>query len=546
MEDIFLRGTNTPSFIRFQVKGKGKKRHEYGSVQRSVWVDGTCKSDILLWLGRVLNKEQLIFQSRKNGIFQYTPPDVITPLTQGELEYYGVSSSKSAKHKPLIGKELSEIYGSTTCLSFGDVYVASKILEESALPELFTSPFANVKGLGESLMPLVLYKLTHGGASKHIKGWWQASYAKFLYPNVNLDSPRISELLKEIGQEKYWRIFFDQYSKFIKNESSLNCALIDSTGLPNAIQSSLSQICNHGGKVNREIRLIVVLDKSSGYPIYFKYVPGNIVDKNTLQHIFNEMDAYDIDVTSAIMDAGYFNEADLKYLYDRNVTFVTRFISNRKIYKKIIENDIEDIDDVIYHVLKDERCMKVKCVEVNDMAGMKLYAYICKDLVEAYKREIHLLHNFVVADAELKEIEEIREKLRKRGIFILLSSIKLPTDKILPFYYERQDIEQIFDFAKNDLDLLPLRVHSEATLRGHFLIVFMATISHVYIRKIMEKAKKTKISRSEAFDVLSKHITVVYENKNFHLPAIPSPMLRKVYDIFNIEVPRKLIIKQEK
>jgi transposase len=34
--------------------------------------------------------------------------------------------------------------------------------------------------------------------------------------------------------------------------------------------------------------------------------------------------------------------------------------------------------------------------------------------------------------------------------------IELPTDKILPFYHERQDIEQIFDFAKNDLDLLPL------------------------------------------------------------------------------------------
>jgi hypothetical protein len=542
MDEISLKGTNTSSFIRYQVKGTPEKRQEYGSVQQSIWVNGTCKSDTLLWLGKVINKEELIFQSRKNGIYKFTPPDVISPLTQGELEYYGVTSSTPTKH--LIGEELSEIYERANCLSFGGVYVTSKIIEKSVLPELFTSPFVNIKGLGESLMSLVLYKLTHGGASMHIKDWWQETYAKFLYPNVNLDSPRISELLKEIGKDKYWRIFFDQYSEFLKKEASLNCALIDSTGLPNAIQSDLSQICNHGGKVNREIRLIVVLDKNSGYPIYFKYVPGNIVDKSTLQHIFNEMDAYDIDVTSAIMDAGYFNEVDLKYLYDRNVTFVTRFIPNRKIYKKIIENDIDDIDDVIYHVLKDRRCMKVKCVEINDIADMKLYAYICKDLVEANKGQIHLLNNFIVSEAELKEIEEIREKLRKKGIFILLSSIKLPTDKILPFYSERQEIEQIFDFAKNDLDLLPLRVHSETTLRGHFLVVFMATICHVYIRKIMETFKKLKLSRSAAFDILGRHVTIVFENKNFHLPAIPSPAARKVYDAFNIEVPRKMIIRQ--
>ncbi|MDR1486884.1 MAG: hypothetical protein LBT62_02655, partial [Deltaproteobacteria bacterium] len=169
MDEISLKGTIAPSFIRFQVKGTAEKRHEYGSVQQSIWVNGTCKSDTILWLGKVINKEELIFQSRKNGIYKFTPPDVISPLTQGELEYYGVSSSTPTKH--LIGEELSEIYEGANCLSFGGVYVTSKILEQSVLPDLFTSPFANVKGLGDSLMSLVLYKLTHGGASMHIKDW---------------------------------------------------------------------------------------------------------------------------------------------------------------------------------------------------------------------------------------------------------------------------------------------------------------------------------------------------------------------------------------
>jgi hypothetical protein len=53
--------------------------------------------------------------------------------------------------------------------------------------------------------------------------------------------------------------------------------------------------------------------------------------------------------------------------------------------------------------------------------------------------------------------------IRERGKFILLSSIEMPTDIVLPFYYERAEIEQIFDFAKNDLDLVPLVLRSDST-----------------------------------------------------------------------------------
>jgi hypothetical protein len=82
----------------------------------------------------------------------------------------------------------------------------------------------------------------------------------------------------------------------------------------NAIKIYLSQICNYGGDVNREFRLIIVVDKKSGYPLYYKYIPGNIVDKSTLQHIFNEMDAYDFEIATVLMDVGYFNEKDLKFI----------------------------------------------------------------------------------------------------------------------------------------------------------------------------------------------------------------------------------------
>ncbi|MDR2351708.1 MAG: hypothetical protein LBF22_00870, partial [Deltaproteobacteria bacterium] len=98
--------------------------------------------------------------------------------------------------------------------------------------------------------------------------------------------------------------------------------------------------------------------------------------------------------------------------------------------------------------MKENRLMKIKCIRVNDLGGMKLHAYLCKNLVETNKTEYNILSKFDMHNTEIKEIDKITKKLRKRGIFILLTSIKQAMDKILPFYYERQDIEQIFGFVK--------------------------------------------------------------------------------------------------
>ncbi|MDR2200241.1 MAG: hypothetical protein LBR53_12505 [Deltaproteobacteria bacterium] len=253
-------------FIRYQFKGKGETKHEYGLIQKSVWVKGTCKSETVLWLGKVLNKDELIFHSRKHGVYKFIPPSTIKPLSSDEIAYRGFAA-KPAK-APLVGEELVEIYEPLNCLSFGGVYVASEVIKESGLEDIFMKPFENEDNLGEAVMSLVLYNLTDGGATMRALSWWNETYAKFLYHDVDLISFIISRLYKEIGKDKYWRIFFEKYSQFLNKESPLSCALIDSTGLPNAVQTGVTQFRDYVGKDGKQIRLIIVQDKNSGYPLF--------------------------------------------------------------------------------------------------------------------------------------------------------------------------------------------------------------------------------------------------------------------------------------
>jgi hypothetical protein len=289
-------------FFRYQERGRKKTKQLYASFCRGNWVDGKSKSETV-WLGKVIDKEDNIFKSRERGIYRFTPPDIFAHIAADEAEYYQIAAP---------GSYSTEVKN-TTSVVFGSIYLVFEVIKKCGLLEIFKKAFGF---LGDTAIALILYKLTDCGASMHVKAWWERSYAKYIFPDVNLTSQNISKILVSMGKEECWRTFFEDYSRFVKERSPLLCALIDSTGLPNDIDIALTQTSNHGEEINRCIRLIVVLDQKSGYPLYFKYIPGNIVDKITLVNIFNEMDAYDIDIVTTILDAGYYSESNLMFMYD--------------------------------------------------------------------------------------------------------------------------------------------------------------------------------------------------------------------------------------
>lgn len=62
------------------------------------------------------------------------------------------------------------------------------------------------------------------------------------------------------------------------------------------------------------------------------------------------------------------------------------------------------------------------------------------------------------------------------GKLVLLSSEKLDKSEVVPLYYTRQIAERMFGIAKEDLNILPLRTHSEPNFKGFMLLVFISLI----------------------------------------------------------------------
>ena len=81
---------------------------------------------------------------------------------------------------------------------------------------------------------------------------------------------------------------------------------------------------------------------------------------------------------------------------------------------------------------------------------------------------------------------ELNNKIKYSGFLILLSKTKIDKQDILPTYYTRQAIEQIFGFAKTNNNLLPLRVHSEQSVNGYLMLVFISLILFITARQKLQ------------------------------------------------------------
>jgi len=473
-------------FIRYEQKNGV----DYASVYKAKRIDGK-KANEVEYLGRVVDKENGVFVSRERGVFAFSlehgyadPPTEILPPEKERL-----------------------------ILDFGDAFLLHEILIKSRLYDVIGQSFPDRT---DTLLALLAHRILDTvSASRYAMEWWEGSYARFLYPKAALRSQRVSEFLNSLGEEARLRDFFHTYLSYIVGEGH-NCGiLVDSTGLPNDIRFPLTAVNNHNGLVSNEARLILVIDRRTGMPIYFRYAAGNIVDVTTLKTTLIELEAYGVNVNYAIVDAGYYSEGNIRALQDACIPFIVRLVPNRKLYKDLVAQYAQSLEDAKYLVKYGQRLVFIRQVEIN-LFGKSGYAYIAVDMDrkhdEVRKYVLSALSNNDHSD------DEINDAIRKKGLFVLLSAEDVDTRDILPLYYERQAIEQVFDFSKNNADLLPLRSHSVETFRGHLLLSFITSAVYLAANKMLADTGDSALGSFHLFrnlkcKVFDKSIAVQEANK---------------------------------
>lgn len=459
--------------------------------------NGTDTSVDVLYLGRVLDREAGIYKSRERGIFTFnpetgefgTPPADYVPQ---ETEY------RRKKHK-------------IVSVDFGDAFFMNSFIHASGMMDVVDKI---EYGNRDTLHAMLLFYTLSGLANCDAIHWYEGNIASLLYPQANLTSQRVSDFLASIGTQEKQIAFQQAYIQFVMEHYDQDKnILIDSSGLPNSIHFPLTARNVHNGKVSNEIRLIFVVQKSTGLPLYYRAVPGNIVDVSTLSRIFLHLDSMGIDISSCIMDAGYNSDANLDLFYDENhkckIGFITRIGSGDKAFKDLVSKELPNIDRKENFVKYEDRYLFIikKKVLVGSNDDNPAWMYLGLDCGRMSDEQHKLLKR---AKQDSLSVDEVYEAMQTEGVFGILSGEDYTCEEILPAYYQRQAAEQIFDFAKNYTKLLPLRINNDATFNGHLLLSYVATC---IVKMIQLRLKEANLFFGSRLACLRNQKCTIYQNR---------------------------------
>jgi transposase len=331
-----------------------------------------------------------------------------------------------------------------------------------------------------------------------------------------------------LGAEKVWRRFFKAYLE--KTIGSKTGVIVDSTGLPNEIDFPLSAWGHHGAESERETRLLMVVEKETGMPLYFRYMSGNIVDVTTLTTTIIELTQMGVNTAFALIDAGYYSEENLKNLFAANIAFLTRLPAGRTLYKELITKHSVNLETAENAVLYGKRMLYVKRFPI-DLFGNSAFAYVVCDV----KRKADESTKYMIAAKEDNlDINEINKEMIFKGKLVIISSVDIPTGEIIPLYYTRQFAENLFGISKSFLEILPLRIHSIETFRGYLLLNFLSLVVYLGLKKDL----KNKLTVEAALTEMTNLMCKVFDGTL--LVSEPTKKMKEICSSLRVVVPNSL------
>ncbi len=100
-------------------------------------------------------------------------------------------------------------------------------------------------------------------------------------------------------------------------------------------------------------------------PLFFRLLPGNIIDVSSLQNTLYELKNYGVKDSYVLLDASFFSEENIRDMYKNNIDFVVRLPSGRILCKELIQKEGAILESKKNLVRYGKRSLFVKEVEIE-------------------------------------------------------------------------------------------------------------------------------------------------------------------------------------
>lgn len=327
--------------------------------------------------------------------------------------------------------------------------------------------------------------------NRDLKHEYDYSYISNLYPGVSLSESSMPDFLEGLGAA-YLRI-----ERFMRNRVSKACedtVLVDGTLKNYNSKSSMFSDWSRKGRVKgcKDFSILYSYDVRTGEPISAKPYTGNMLDSTAF---LDFVDHFKASNSLFIMDKGFWNQKDVdKIKESEGAKYIIPIKSNSRI---IGDNGL--LDD--YRILKgysdDVVLFSKKAV------GGRIY-YVFKSKSDSIAQE----NAFLEGEKRKGSFDNAKYQAKAKGFGVVVFESNYDADpaEIYRAYESRWNIELMFKFYKNVLDITTTSVHNDYRVYATEFINYLSLIISSKVKKELNKHRLLeKYSFKQIMRYLSKY-----------------------------------------
>ncbi len=327
--------------------------------------------------------------------------------------------------------------------------------------------------------------------NRDLKHEYEYNYISNTYPNISLSESSLPIFFEDIGAA-YLRI-----EEFMRNRVEACCGdtiLVDGTLKSYNSKNSMFSDWSRKGRVkgSKDFSLLYSYDLNTCEPISSKPYTGNMIDATSFNDFVEHFKSKD---NLFILDKGFWNSNDIEKMKKiENAKYIVPIKNNSKI---VSDNNL--IDDFQILTSYNDDVILYNKVSVND----KIY-YAFKSKNDSLAQENAYLEKQKKKNSF--DNAKYNEKSKEFGIVIFESNYDTDPLNIYKAYESRWNIELMFNFYKNILNIEPTSVKNDYRLYATEFINYLSLIMASKVRKLLtEKKLLEKYSFKQIMRYLSKY-----------------------------------------
>jgi len=346
----------------------------------------------------------------------------------------------------------------------------------------------------KEIFALSVFRLLYQSPLKHMELHWEDSYLSEVFTGASLSKNSLHQVLEDVGQDRQGIAEF--LRSFVCGHENL---LIDLTHIFSLSDNIVltEQGYNSEWDLTPQINLLFIFSFDQKIPLFYRVLPGNVRDVNTLKATILESGIRDVII---IGDKGFYSEDNRRLLSKEGLQYILPLKRNSSLidYKILKKGTKKDFDG--YFRFKKRFIWYYRCGKKD------LPVWVFMDDCLRTEEERDYLGRIETHPEDGYTKEGFHQKEHTFGTIALITSLKLPAEKIFGYFKSRAEIEQMFDTFKNTLLADKSYMRSDKSLEGWMFINYLSlTYYYKIYQRLIEKDLLSRYSPPDVLLYLSKY-----------------------------------------